>query len=133
MTQDPNTTPWGAQDRFQAHFIVKTSAKVPEYDFLARTKLESEGHFASKHVSGLHWVGGPLADILNSDNELKSMISKLPYDDAQIDIEPTNREIRIHGKWKSSYDFAITKELFSVYDAIASRIRGELSSPPVQG
>jgi hypothetical protein len=131
MTQDPNVIPWGAQDRFQAHFIIKTSGNVSEKDFLARTYLESEGHFALKHVRGLHWVGGHLADVLNSDNELKTMISRLPYNDAQIYIEPTKHGIRIHGGWKSSYDFAVTKELFSVYDAIASHIRGELGFPPV--
>ena len=27
--QDPNPLPWGAQDRFQAHFIVKRQAEKP--------------------------------------------------------------------------------------------------------
>ncbi len=132
MEQDNDAIPWGAQDRFQAHFIIKSPTKITEYNFLARTELETEGHFARKHVKALQWIGGELADVLNSDNSLKDMISKLPCDDAKIFIEPTNHEVRIHGNWKSSYDFKITKELFAVYEAIASHIRKELGSPPIK-
>lgn len=132
MTQDLNSTPWGAQDRFQAHFIVKTIHDIPEENFLVRPKLETSGHFASKRVSGVEWIGGNLADVLNSDNELKNMIIKLPYVDAQICIEPTKGGIRIYGKWKDSYNFTMTKELFAVYEKIASHIKRELGSPPIQ-
>jgi len=132
MAEDLDVIPWGAQDRFQAHFIVKIRGTISQQDFLARTTLRPEGHFASKKVGSVEWVGGQLADNLNADNDLKNLILKLPYDDAEILVEPTNSGIRIHGNWKSSYNFAITKELFSVYDKIASHVRIMLGSPPIK-
>ena len=132
MTQDLNPIPWGAQDRFQAHFIVKTHHDASAENMLAKTKLETQGHFASKKVTGVQWIGGSLADALNSDIELKNMITKLSYNDAQINIDPTKGAIRIYGKWKDEDNFTITKELFAVYDKIASNIKRELGSPPIQ-
>lgn len=123
MEQDLNPIPWGAQDRYQAHFIVKVkNADNLDY-FLARTKIETTGHFSKRSVSKVEWVGEELANILNSDEELKTMILKLPYNDALIWVDPTKAGIRIHGKWKSSQDMAVTKELFEVYDRIASYIK----------
>jgi len=132
MTQNLNPTPWGSQDRFQAHFIVKTDNNMSEEDFLARSNLETHGFFASKKVIGVKWIGGMLADALNSDGELEGMMTKLSYQDAQIFVEPTKGGIRIHGKWKNSHDFIMTKELFEVYDRIAYHIKRESSSPPVK-
>lgn len=127
MSQDLNPSPWGAQDRFQAHFIVKTENPLTDSDnLLAKTKLNTEGHFATKKVSGIEWFGGNLAASLNSDAELKSMILKLSPNDALIWVEPTKKGIRIHGKWKSSQELGITKELFDVYDRIASHIKKQL-------
>ena len=131
MTQDLNPVSWGAQDRYQAHFIVKTRHDVLEESFLAKPKLQIKGYFASKRVTGIQWIGGTLADILNSDNELKTMVTKLSYDDAHITVEPTKGGIRIHGIWRDSYNFTLTKELFAVYDRVASHIKRELGSPPV--
>ncbi|MGB6463671.1 MAG: hypothetical protein WA799_04535 [Nitrosotalea sp.] len=126
MSQDLNPLPWGAQDRFQAHFIVKTNNRLDTDDLLAKTKLNTKGHFSTKKVSGIEWVGGELAASLNSDDELKSMILKLSLNDALIWVEPTKKGIRIHGKWKSSQELGITRELFDVYDRIASHIKKHL-------
>ena len=123
MTQDLNPISWGAQDRYQAHFIVKTHKDISDEDFLTRPKLETKGHFASKKVTGVQWIGGSLADALNSDAELKTMMTRLSYEDTHITIEPTKEGIRIYGKWKDSYNFTLTKELFAVYDRIASHIK----------
>ena len=45
--QDPNPLPWGAQDRFQAHYIVRKQAD-DSIELTARTVLETSGHFGSK-------------------------------------------------------------------------------------
>jgi hypothetical protein len=38
--QDPNPLPWGAQDRFQAHFIVRVDPFLWDVkNFVAKTKL----------------------------------------------------------------------------------------------
>ncbi|SHO47335.1 conserved hypothetical protein [Nitrosotalea sinensis] len=132
MTQDLNPMPWGAQDRFQAHFIVKTEHDLPDESFLAKSNPQTKGHFATKKVTGVKWSGGELADTLSSDNELSTLMTRLSYKDAEIFVEPTNGGVRIHGGWKDRYEFSITKELFAVYDRIAYHIKSKLRSPPVQ-
>ena len=119
--QDQNLLPWGAQDRFQAHFIVRKTGNP--VDFLARTILDVKGHFASKKVIGVIWNGGKLAYTLNQDSELNELISKQTVNDATIFVEPTENEIRIHGKWKNHFDFRITKEMFEIYNKIAGHIK----------
>lgn len=123
MAQDLIPLPWGAQDRYQAHFIVRIGNPLNFDDFIARTKLTTKGHFSSKKVADVKWIGGELAQNLNSDPDLKNMILKLPYVDALIWVEPTKKGIRIHGKWKSSQNLAVTREMFDVYDKIASHIK----------
>ncbi len=123
MTHDLNPISWGAQDRYQAHFIVKSHRDIPEEGFLARSKLQTKGYFASKKVTGVKWVGGSLADALNADDTLLNMMTKLSYHDAQIVVEPTKFGIRIYGKWMDSSNFSMTKELFAVYDRIALSIK----------
>ena len=121
--QDPNPLPWGAQDRFQAHFIVKRDLGEKVLDFTARTRLKTTGHFGSKKVTGVKWEGGKLADELNSDSSLNDMITKQSVSDATIFVDPTDNGIRIYGKWKNSLDFGITKELFEIYNKIAGYIK----------
>ncbi len=121
--QDPNPLPWGAQDRFQAHFIVKREFGDKVLHFTARTRLKTTGHFGSKKVIGVTWEGGKLAEDLNADSSLNEMITKQSVDDATIFVDPTDNGIRIYGKWKDSYNFGITKELFNAYDNIAGHIK----------
>ena len=120
--QDPNPLPWGAQDRFQAHFIVKQDSGE-KLRFTARTNLKTTGHFGSKKITGVTWDGGELAEQLNADSSLNKMITKQPINDATIFIDPTDNGIRIYGKWKNSHDFSVTKELFEIYDKIAGYIK----------
>lgn len=119
--QDPNPLPWGTQDRFQAHFIVRKSGEP--MDFVARTILSTKGHFRFKKVTGIKWNGGKLADTLNQDSALNELISKQSVNDATIFVEPTDNAVRIHGKWKNHFDFGITKEMFEIYDKIAGHIK----------
>jgi len=120
--QDPNPLPWGAQDRFQAHFIVKQDSGE-KLRFTARTNLKTTGHFGSKKITDVTWDGGELAEQLNADSSLNKMITKQPINDAAIFVDPTDNGIRIYGKWKNSYDFSVTKELFEIYDKIAGYIK----------
>ena len=46
--QDPNPIPWGALDRFQAHFIVRKDTRSGFNNYIAKTKLTTQGHFAAK-------------------------------------------------------------------------------------
>ena len=121
--QDPNPLPWGAQDRFQAHFIVKKDLSENDEGFVAETKLTTKGHFASKKLVGVQWVGGRIADVLNNDAELTNMILKQSIKDAHIRIDPTKNDVRIYGNWKNNDEFGISKDLFAIYDTIASHIK----------
>lgn len=119
--QDPNPMPWGTQDRFQAHFIVRKNAN--HLDLTVRTVLKTKGYFSSKRVVNVSWNGGKLADVLNNDAELNEMIIKQNPDDATIYVEPTDDVVRIHGKWKDHFNFKISKEMFEIYDRIAGHIK----------
>ena len=122
--QDPNPIPWGAQDRFQAHFIVRKDAGNADGDYLAKTILTTKGHFGSKTVVKVEWNGpGSLASKLNGDNELNEMIAKQSIKNATIYVEPTEEAIRIRSKWDNHIAFGITKELFEIYDKIAGHIK----------
>lgn len=121
--QDPDPLPWGAQDRYQAHYIVRKDSGEKTLDYLARTILATEGHFGSKKIKDVRWEGGKLANILNSDSSLKEMIQRQSVKDATIFIDPTDDAIRIYGKWKNSFEFGITKDLFEIYDKIAGHIK----------
>ena len=125
--QDPNPLPWGAQDRFQAHFVVQQDIDNDTESWrlrrVARTRLKTTGHFGSKKILGVTWEGGKLAEDLNADSSLNEMIANQSVNDAIIFVDPTDNGIRIYGKWKNSYDFSITKELFDIYNNIAGYIK----------
>ena len=125
--QDPNPLPWGAQDRFQAHFVVQQDIgnDIESWRLrrVARTRLKTTGHFGSKKIIGVTWEGGKLAEDLNADSSLNEMIAKQPINDAIIFVDPSDNGIRIYGKWKNSYDFGITKELFDIYNNVAGYIK----------
>ncbi|MDC0171203.1 hypothetical protein OAK02_00055 [Candidatus Nitrosopelagicus sp.] len=120
--QDPNPLPWGAQDRFQAHFIVKKQAEK-SVDLTARTILKTSGHFGTKKVTKVEWQGGKIADTLNSDSVLNELIAQQSVDDATITIDPTSKGVRIYGKWKNSFEFKISKAQFEIFDKIAGHIK----------
>ena len=122
--QDPNPIPWGAQDRFQAHFIVRKDAGTADRDYLAKTKLITKGHFGSKTIVKVEWNGsGSISSKLNEDNELNEMIAKQSIKNATIYVEPTEGAIRIRSKWDNHIAFGITKELFEIYNRIAGHIK----------
>ena len=121
--QDPDPLPWGAQDRFQAHFIVRKNDVENPLDYTARTVLSTSGHFGSKKIIGITWNGGKIAEVLNSDTSLTEMIVNQSPNDAIITVEPTNEGIRIYGKWKNSFEFGVSEDLFQIYDTIAYHLK----------
>ena len=121
--QETNPLPWGALDRFQAHFIVRKDVGDHTEKFVAKTILSTKGHFGGKEVTGVTWNGGEIANTLNADSTLNELICKQSVHDATIYIEPTETGVRIRPKWKNHLDFGITKELFEIYDKIAGHIK----------
>jgi len=122
--QDPNPIPWGAQDRFQAHFIVRKDPGTATGNYLAKTKLTTKGHFGAKTVVKVEWDGaGSISSKLNEDTELNEMIAKQSVKYATIYVEPTEGAVRIRSKWDNHLAFGITKELYEIYDRIAGHIK----------
>jgi len=121
--QEPNPLPWGALDRFQAHFIVRKDVGENTDKCTAKTILSTKGHFGGKKVTGVTWNGTAIANALNEDSTLNELISKQTVNDATIYIEPTETGVRIRSKWKNHLDFGITKEMFEIYDKIAGHIK----------
>jgi len=121
--QDPNPTPWGTQDRYQAHYIVRVKNIENALDYTARSKLSTTGHFGSKKITDVNWNGGKISNVLDSDTTLKELILQQSPNDAIISIEPTNEGVRIYGKWKNGFELGISKELFEIYDKIAGHIQ----------
>ena len=120
--QDPNPSPWGAQDRFQAHFIVRKQTDTP-VELTARTILKTSGHSGSKKVTNVQWQGGKISKSLNSDSVLNELIAQQSIDDATITIDPTSKGVRVYGKWKNSFEFKVSKEQFEIFDKIAGHIK----------
>ena len=120
--QDPNPLPWGTQDRYQAHFIVRKQTDSP-LDLTARTNLKTAGYFGSKKVTKVEWQGGKIAETLNSDSILNELLAQQSVNDATITVDPTSKGIRIYGKWKNSFDFKLSKEQFEIFDKIAGHIK----------
>ncbi|MBM3903636.1 MAG: hypothetical protein FJ357_00620 [Thaumarchaeota archaeon] len=120
--QDPLVSHWGAQDRFQAHFIVKIETPNPS-NYVARTILKTSGHFNGKKVESVSWNGGLLAEELNKDSTLNEMIATQSIKDASIYVDPSNNGVRIYSKWKNSHEFKITKDMYAIYDKIAEHVK----------
>ena len=124
MAQDTNPMVWGAMDRFQAHFIVKHKTDSSSPSLYARTIVSTSGMFGAKQVSKVSWQGaGALTQTLNSDEQLNTLIAKCSPHDAHIFVEPTDSGVRIHGKWRASHEFGITRQEFEIYDRIAGHIK----------
>ena len=121
--QDPNPTPWGTQDRYQAHYIVRVKNIENVLDYTARSKLSTTGHFGSKKITDVNWNGGKISNVLDSDISLNELILQQSPNDAIISIEPTNEGVRIYGKWKNGFELGISKDLFEIYDKIAGHIK----------
>ena len=122
--QDTNPMTWGALDRYQAHFIVRKDVGSAVGNFVAKTVLTTNGHFASKKVTKVEWNGpGVLAEKLNGDGELNDLLAQQSVKDATIYVEPTEGAVRIRSKWDNHLAFGITKELFEIYDKIAGHIK----------
>ena len=120
--QDSTISSWGAQDRFQAHFIVKVNVTSPS-KYVARTVLKTEGHFAAKKVVSVRWNGGMLADELDRDAQLNGLIAKQSVKDATIFVDPSDNGVRIYSKWENSHDFKITKDMYAIYNKIAEYVK----------
>jgi len=76
------------------HHIVKGMGKRSENDLKAEVKEKKEG-FISKKLVDIKWEGGKLAELLNSDIELKNMIMRTGSTPLKVEPDRKNDCIRI--------------------------------------
>ena len=65
----------GSQVAYQYHYVVRTNVEGLENQLKAESKPVKKG-LMSKEVVDLKWEGGQIAQTLNSDNDLKSILLK---------------------------------------------------------
>ena len=88
--QEPNPLPWGAQDRYQAHFIVRKECSQNNYRIMLQEQFfQPKVTLVQKSCRrNLEW-GLRLANILNNDDSsIKEMIIKQSVKDATIFVDP---------------------------------------------
>jgi len=76
------------------HYIVKGMGKKSENDLRAEVKEKKEG-FISKKLVDIKWDGGRLAELLNSDAELKNMIMRTGSTPLKVELDSKNDCVRI--------------------------------------
>jgi hypothetical protein len=69
------------------------------------------------------WWGGRLAEILQTDIELKEMLKGVLQQEGEIRIDPIDDHIRIYSKWKHEDDLKFDPRVFEVVDKIAYHIQ----------
>jgi hypothetical protein len=117
--------PYGALPYCQAHFVVAGNGRVFEDRLIARTRKKTKG-IIRKEVVDLRWEGGQIADRLNSDSNLKSLLRTVLLEEGDICIDPTENGIRIYGSWKPEYKIEMSKQALETYDMIAGHVKSYL-------
>lgn len=115
--------PWGALPYYQIHFVVVADVKGNEERFIARTMKKTSG-IINKRVIDTWWIGaGVLAEKLNQDSNLKSLLKDILLEEDEIRIEGVEECIRIHGGWKIEGQMDLSKKALEAYGLIASHVK----------
>ncbi|CAI9831416.1 conserved hypothetical protein [Nitrosopumilaceae archaeon] len=117
-----DAVPWGAQDRFQAHYVVRIDPASPA-DYAARSIVSTEGALGRGAVTGVTWEGGRLAGVLAADGELCRMMASQGARSARLFVEPTEGAVRIRGGWENHLEFGVSRGMYEICDRIAGHIR----------
>jgi hypothetical protein len=120
---DPNQMPYGALQYYQIHYIIEDVDLTNPEALLAKCEPVSKGHLGNKKVVDVKWWGGRLAEILQTDTELKEMLKGVLQQEGEIRIDPIDDHIRIYSKWKHEDDLKFDPRVFEVVDKIAYHIQ----------
>jgi len=118
--------PYGALPYLQTHFVVAGNGRIFEDRLIARTRKKTRG-LIRKEVVDLRWEGGQIADRLNGDSNLKSLLTTVLLEEGDICIDPTENGIRIYGNWKPEYKIEMSKQALEAYNIIAGHVKSYLS------
>lgn len=117
--------PYGALPYYQMHFVVAGNGRIFEDRFIARTMKKTKG-IIRKQVTDLRWEGGQIADRLNNDSNLTSLLTMVLLEEGTIYIDPTENGIRIYSDWKSEHKVEISKQALEAYNIIAGHVKNYL-------
>ncbi|MGH9923041.1 MAG: hypothetical protein ACRD38_09840 [Nitrososphaerales archaeon] len=118
--------PYGALPYYQTHFIVAGNGRLFEDRLIARTRKKTKG-VIRKEVVDLRWEGGRIAERLNSDSNLKSLLTTVLLEEGDIYIDPTENGIRIYSSWKPEYKVEMSKQALEAYDIVAGHVKRYVS------
>lgn len=117
---------YGALPYCQLHFVVPGNGRRFEDVLIARTTRKIRG-IVSKHATNIRWEGGHIAEVLNADTNLQSLLSKVLVEEGDIRIDPTENGVRIYGRWRAEYKVRIGREVLEAYDIIAGHVKQYLA------
>lgn len=117
--------PYGALPYYQTHFVVYGNGRAIENRIMARTRKVTRG-VIHKQVVNMHWEGGEIADKLNADATLKSLLKTVLLEEGEIRIDPTENGVRIYGEWKPEYKIEMSREALEAFDMIAGYVKSYL-------
>ena len=118
--------PYGALPYYQVHFVVAGNGRNFEGKLIARTRKKTKG-VIRKEVVDVRWEGGQIADRLNNDSNLKSLLSTVLLEEGDICIDPSENGIRIYGSWKPEYKVQMSRQALEAYDMIADHVKRYIS------
>lgn len=113
---------------YDSHYYVYGSVEGLEGKLKAEAKPVKKGFF-NREIVDYKWGGEELAQRLNADSELKSMLLREGLGEIRIDHIQKLPSVGIHGENTKEKVFP-RKEAFEVYDRIAQHIRGTVGSKP---
>jgi hypothetical protein len=121
--QDPNPLPYGALPYFQIHYLIEPVKISNPSSYMAKCRAKTQGHFGDKRVMDIQWIGGRLAQTLESDKELTEMLKPLMIEEGEISIDPQKDRVRVYTKWKREDKLEFDPEFFQVVERIAKTIK----------
>ncbi len=121
--QDPNPLPYGALPYFQIHYLIEPVKVSNPSSYMVKCRAKTQGHFGDKRVIDIEWIGGRLAQTLESDKELTEMLKPFMTEEGEISIDPQNDRVRVYTKWKREDKLQFDPEFFQVVERIAKTIK----------
>jgi hypothetical protein len=116
---DPVPLPYGPLQYYQVHYIVQVQSKEND-KFLARCKPVTKGHFSSKRIVDVKWIGNDkFAEVLQANTGLTEMLKEVMEKAGEKTVDPEESQIRIFGRW-------VNPTVLETADRIALYIKNKL-------
>jgi hypothetical protein len=123
---DPVPLPYGPLQYYQVHYIVQVQGKDND-KFLARCKPVTKGHFSSKRIVDVKWIGNDkFAEVLQADTGLTEMLKEVIEKAGEITVDPQENQIGIFGRWVHEENLAFNPTMLEIADRIALHIKNSL-------